>query len=149
MDRRQFTLCGLGAGIHQLVSKRGDAQVPGAAKPASGVDRFALVDPELLAAVKGQPPTTMTEADVANSRKQTPPFDAAFPSIPGVHLSRRVIPGPAGPPDVRLVIADPAPQQKDKPVLLHIREDGRGGQRDNTGQRPTPRLSSGSERPCA
>jgi acetyl esterase/lipase len=88
------------------------------------LDRFALVDPELLAAVKGQPLTTMTEADVATSRKQTPRLEAAFPSVPGVRFSRRSIPGPAGAPDVRLVFADTAPEQKDKPVLLHIHGGG-------------------------
>jgi acetyl esterase/lipase len=86
--------------------------------------RFALVDPELLAAVKGQPLTTMTQADIENSRKQTPPFDAPFPAIPGVHFSRRSIPGPAGAPDVRIVIADTAPEQKGKPVLLHLHGGG-------------------------
>jgi acetyl esterase/lipase len=133
LNRREFTLCGLGAGIHQLVPQRADAQAPkgtGTAPPASTgsasseFNRFALVDPQLLAAVKGQPLTTMTEADVENSRKQTPPFDAAFPSIPGVQFSRRSIPGPAGAPDVRVVIADTAPEQKDKPVLLHLHGGG-------------------------
>jgi acetyl esterase/lipase len=133
MNRREFTLCSLGAGMHQLVSKRADAQALGTAKTAavvspspasSGLDRFALVDPELLAAVKGQPMTTMTEVDVENSRKQTPPFDGVFPVIPGVHLSTRLIPGPAGAPEVRVVIADTAPEQKGKPVLLHIHGGG-------------------------
>jgi acetyl esterase/lipase len=128
MNRREFTLCSLGFSMHELVSRSGYGQsaavlAPGQAASPS-MDRFALVDPELLPAVKGQPLTTMTEADIENSRKQTPPFDGAFPEIPGVHFSRRSIPGPAGAPDVRIVIADTAPEQKGKPVLLHLHGGG-------------------------
>jgi acetyl esterase/lipase len=125
MNRREFGLCGLGLGLHELVARRGFGQSAATAAPAqAGGDRFALVDPELLAAVKGAPLTTMTEADVAASRKQGPVFGGAFPTVPGVTFSRRVIPGPAGAPDVHLVIADPAPEQKGKPVLLHTHGGG-------------------------
>jgi acetyl esterase/lipase len=103
-------------------------QAVGAAATAQlappGVDRFSLVDPELLAAVKGEPLGSMTGEDVASARKQAAAFDAALPSVPGVQFSRRSIPGPAGAPEVRLVIADPAPEQKGKPVLLHIHGGG-------------------------
>jgi acetyl esterase/lipase len=128
MNRRQFALSSLGLGIHQLLSRGSYGQTTGsavAAQPAiSPKDRFALVDPELLAAVKGQPLTTMTDADVVASRKMTPTIDAALPTVPGVQFSRRTVPGPAGAPDVHLVIADPAPDQKGKPVLLHIHGGG-------------------------
>lgn len=125
MNRRQFTLCSLGAGLHQLVPCSANAQVPGSAKlSASPPDRFALVDPELLAAVKGQPQTTMTDEMVAASREQSSLGDAPFPSIPGVNFSRKSIPGPAGAPDVHIILADPAPDRKNKPVLLHIHGGG-------------------------
>jgi acetyl esterase/lipase len=128
MNRRAFALCSLGLGLDPLVARCGYGQNAGTGatgQPASpSRDRFALVDPELLAAVKGQPLTTMTEADVENSRKQTPPFDAAFPAIPGVRFARRSIPGPPGAPEVRIVIADTAPERKNKPVLLHTHGGG-------------------------
>jgi acetyl esterase/lipase len=114
--------------VYPLVSRFAFGQVaatvPGAPPASLGTDRFALVDPELLAAVKGQPLTTMTAADVAASRKQGPLYGGALPAIPGVQLSRRSIPGPPNAPDVHLVIADPAPGQKGKPVLLHIHGGG-------------------------
>jgi len=114
--------------MQQLMARRGYGQstaIATSAQPAgTGADRFALVDPDLLAVVKGTPLTTMTDADVAGSRKQPPVFGGAFPAVPGVTFSRRAIPGPAGAPDVHLVIADPVPEQKGKPVLLHTHGGG-------------------------
>jgi acetyl esterase/lipase len=128
MNRREFTLCGLAAGLQPSVppSLHGQAASTAApSKPAPAtVDPFSLVDPELLPAVKGQTLTPPTDEMVAASRKQMAAIEASFPSVPGVRFSRRSIPGPAGAPDVPLVLADTAPDRKGKPVLLHIHGGG-------------------------
>jgi len=83
-----------------------------------------MVDPELLAAVKGQTPGTLNDETVAAAQKQAAQMSATLPSVPGVNISRRSIPGPPGAPDVSIVIADTAPERKNKPVLLHIHGGG-------------------------
>lgn len=128
MNRREFTSYVFGAGLQPFVPRSLRGQAAGSAPPAmpasASVDPFALVDPELLPAVKGQSLTPPTDEMVASARKQMALFNASFPSVPGVKFSRRSIPGPAGAPDVPLVIADTAPEQKGKPVLLHIHGGG-------------------------
>ncbi|SFS20410.1 Acetyl esterase/lipase [Granulicella pectinivorans] len=128
MNRRDFTVCGLGASIHQAVSWRlyGRTLQTAASMQlaAQSVDPYSLVDPELLAAVKGQPQGILNDEIVANAQKQIPQISAVLPSVPGVKISRRSIPGPAGIPDVSIVIADTAPEQKNKPVLLHMHGGG-------------------------
>jgi acetyl esterase/lipase len=128
MNRREFTMCGLGAGIQQAVSRTVYGQaVHAAASPQTavqGLDPYALVDPELLAAVKGQPPGVWNDEAVAIAQKEIPRMSAVLPSIPGVKISRRSIPGPTGAPDVSIVIADTAPERMNKPVLLHIHGGG-------------------------
>jgi acetyl esterase/lipase len=74
--------------------------------------------------VKGQPLGVINDEVVAIAQKQLPQLSAVLPSVPGVKMSRRSIPGPSGAPDVSIVIADTAPEQKNKPVLLHIHGGG-------------------------
>ena len=109
MNRREFTMCGLGAGICEAISRNLYAQAFGAATSAppavQGVDRFSLVDPELLAAVKGQPLVIWSDEIVANAQEQIAPISAVLPSVPGVNISRRSIPGPTGAPDVSMEIS--------------------------------------------
>jgi acetyl esterase/lipase len=128
MNRRQFAMCGIGAGIYQAVSRNLDGQaLDGGATTqlaTKNVDPYSLVDPELLPAVKGQPPGVINDEVVAIAQKQLPQLSAVLPSVPGVKMSRRSIPGPSGAPDVSIVIADTAPEQKNKPVLLHIHGGG-------------------------
>jgi acetyl esterase/lipase len=128
MNRREFTMWGVGAGIHGVIARnlygQALATAKGTTSPAQGVDRFALVDPELLAAVKGQPLGVINDEIVASSQKQAAQMSAVLPSVPGVKIWRRSIPGPAGAPEVSIVIADTAPEQKNKPVLLHIHGGG-------------------------
>ena len=128
LDRREFTMYGLGAAFHAAISRNLYAQAFGAPtsaqSPAQATDPFSLVDPELLAAVKGQVLGTLSDEIVAKAQRQIASISAVLPSVPGVHISRRSIPGPTGAPDVSIVIADTAPEQKNKPVLLHIHGGG-------------------------
>jgi acetyl esterase/lipase len=98
----------------------------GAARPVSEKtqDRFALVDPELLAAVKGSELTPLTLEAVEAGQKAGAALAATLPSIPGIAISTRKIPGPQGAPEVRVLIADMAPEKKNKPAILHTHGGG-------------------------
>ncbi len=124
MNRREFAMCGLGVGIYEAVAGHLLGQTAAHAVASQTTDPYALVDPELLAAVKGQPLGVWNDEAVANAQKQIPTMSAVLPSVPGVKISRRSIPGPSGAPDVSIVIADTAPDRKNKPVLLHIHGGG-------------------------
>jgi acetyl esterase/lipase len=127
LTRRDFVRGGLTAGIGIGIAPEvlrsavaGQAQSPA---PAAGADPYALVDPELLAAIKQFPfPTqALTSETLVDARKlpAMPPLPAPAPQPVERH-----IPGPAGAPDLRLVIFDPAPGTKGRPVLLHIHGGG-------------------------
>ncbi len=128
MNRREFTMCGVGMGLNLLALQGLRAQAPAqeisSPSPQAAIDRFALVDPELLPAVKDSQLSPLTYEIVLNARKQGAAIEATFPSIPGVHISKRTIPGATGAPDVPIVIADTAPDRKNKPVLFHIHGGG-------------------------
>jgi len=127
MNRREFALCGMGASVYGLVPAAVRGQVPsggGQATDPAALDPFALVDPELLAAVKGTTQTPMTAEGVAEAQKAAASISANLPSVPGVRIARRSIPGPAGAPEVSVVIAETAPEKKNKPALLHIHGGG-------------------------
>ncbi len=127
MNRREFALCGLGAGAALLAPEgmRGQlASGAGQGADRAGMDRFALVDPDLLAAVKGTTLMPMTAEGVAEAQKAAAAISANLPQVPGVRIVRCNIPGPAGAPEVSVVIADTAPGKKNKPALLHIHGGG-------------------------
>jgi len=87
-------------------------------------DRFALVDPELLAAVKGTELQPLTMEAVLAGQKAGAAMAATLPVIPGIAISTRKIPGPQGAPEVRVLIADMAPEKKNKPAILHTHGGG-------------------------
>ena len=131
LTRRDFVRGGLTAGIgiglapellRSAVAPQSQAQAQAPA-PAAGADPYALVDPELLAAIKQFPyPTqSFTSENLADGRKwpPVPPLPAPAPQP-----FERHIPGPAGAPDVRLVIVDPAPGTKGRPAFLNIHGGG-------------------------
>jgi acetyl esterase/lipase len=99
---------------------------PAAADPHS-VDPYSLVDPELLPVLKEFPPTVDLSLEMVGKFRQmpgAPPLPAPAPQPVERH-----IPGPPGPPEVRapevrLWIVDPAPLEKDKPLLLHMHGGG-------------------------
>jgi acetyl esterase/lipase len=129
LTRRDFVRGGLTAGIGigiapgippALLRSAAAQQAPA---PAAGADPYAMVDPELLAAIKQFPFPTQdfTSEMLAAARKlpAMPPLPAPAPQPVERH-----IPGPAGAPDLRLVIFDPAPGTKGRPALLHIHGGG-------------------------
>jgi acetyl esterase/lipase len=84
-------------------------------------DPYSLVDPELLPVLKQFPAFDLTAEMVGKFRQMPgmPPLPAPAPQ-PVV----RHIPGPAGAPEVRLWVVDPAPSEKGKPLLLHMHGGG-------------------------
>jgi acetyl esterase/lipase len=91
-----------------------------ATAPSTSKD-FSLVDPELRSAVKAWQQIVLTPELLAQARKT--PLLAPLPA-PMPQPVDRTIPGHAGSPDVHIVIVDPAPEKKNKPVLLHTHGGG-------------------------
>ena len=126
LTRRDFVRGGLTAGIGIGIAPellRSAVAQQAAPAPAAGADPYALVDPELLAAVKQFPfPTqSFTSETLAVVRKW--PGVPPLPS-PAPQPFERHIPGPTGAPDLRLVIVDPAPGTKGRPAFLHMHGGG-------------------------
>jgi acetyl esterase/lipase len=80
-----------------------------------------VVDPEFLPALKQFPGFDLS-AEMVGTFRQLP----AAPPLPGPAPQpvERYIPGAPGAPKVRLWIVDPAPSEKNKPVLLHLHGGG-------------------------
>jgi acetyl esterase/lipase len=91
------------------------------AAPNSPPDPYALVNPELLAAIKGFPTGTFSQQLLAEARKGdfVPPLPPPAPAIQDRH-----IPGPPGAPDVHIFLIDPAPGKRSRPVFLHMHGGG-------------------------
>jgi acetyl esterase/lipase len=125
LTRRDFVRGGLTAGMGigiapELLRSAVASQAPAPA-PASGADPYAMVDPELLDAIKKMPTQTVNAEAVIAGRKWPglPPLPPPAPQP-----IERHIPGPAGAPDLRLVIVDAAPGTKGRPALLHMHGGG-------------------------
>ncbi|MGB8441603.1 MAG: alpha/beta hydrolase [Candidatus Acidiferrales bacterium] len=127
LTRRDFVrgglTAGIGIGLAPELLGSAIAQQAAATASAAGTDPYALVDPELRAAVKQFPfptqPFTSEVLAAARSLPAMPPLPAPAPQP-----FERHIPGPAGAPDLRLVIVDPAPGTKGRPAFLHMHGGG-------------------------
>ena len=123
LTRRDFVRGGLTAGMGiGIAPELLRSAVAGQARaPAAGVDPYAMVDPELLDAIKKMPTQTVNAEAVIAGRKWPglPPLPPPAPQP-----IERHIPGPSGAPDLRLVIVDPAPGTRGRPALLHMHGGG-------------------------
>jgi acetyl esterase/lipase len=126
LTRRDFAIRTAGFGLAMGLAPAATlAQAEQASRsepsPAAAVDPYSLVDPELLPVLKQFPAFELTAEMVGKFRQLPgmPPLPAPAPQPVERH-----IPGPPGAPDVRLWIVDPAPSEKDKPVLLHMHGGG-------------------------
>jgi len=88
----------------------------------SAQDKYAYVDPELIPFLKTQT-TLFFDKQVLVEERKNP---ASFPPLPAPAPQpyERRIPGPAGAPDLRMVIVDPAPGAKNRPAFLNIHGGG-------------------------
>ena len=128
LTRRDFAIRTAGFGLAGFNMARGLAPALAEAEQASRsetsppvADAYSLVDPELLPVLKQFPAFDLTAGMVGQFRQLpgTPPSPAPAPQPVERH-----IPGPAGAPDVRLWLVDPAPSEKLKPLLLFIHGGG-------------------------
>jgi acetyl esterase/lipase len=84
-------------------------------------DPYSVVNPELVSTLKEFPSYDLSLVMVDKFRQMPgmPPLPAPAPQPVERH-----IPGPPGAPEVRLWVVDPAPSEKNKPVLLHMHGGG-------------------------
>lgn len=122
IDRREFAKWMAEIGLAMSLAPAGLAQKKPIPIPTRApFDPLSFVDPELVPALKQFPPGEFTPELVAQFKKM--PGMPALPA-PAPQPVERMIPGPQGAPKVRVWIVDPAPAEKNKPVLLHIHGGG-------------------------
>lgn len=87
---------------------------------------FPLVDPELLPWLEAMPDDTWSDAMLAGRRALVLELAAQNkpPLRPDVELSELRIPGPAGAPELRLVIVQPRERRRGAPAILHFHGGG-------------------------
>jgi acetyl esterase/lipase len=125
-SRREFLRSTLTSGIAlgispSLLSAR-PSQAPTPPSTVRPTDPYAAVDPELVPALKALPKLILNNQTLPQVRRQEavpPPLPAPAPQPIDLR-----IPGPAGTPELRLIIVDPAPGEKGRPALLHTHGGG-------------------------
>jgi len=119
---KNFIQGGLAVGAAQRLSATASARQSGG--PQRHIDPYALVNPELLDALKtleAQPQHPLN-AETLQIARSVPPFPA-LPSPAPQPVSEH-IPGSNGAPDVGVVIFDPAPKSTNRPAILYIHGGG-------------------------
>jgi acetyl esterase/lipase len=125
LTRRDFALrsaeLALAMGLGPVAALAEGGQVSRAEPSPAIADPYLLVDAEFLPVLKQFPAVDLTLEMAIKFRQMAgmPPLPAPAPQAVERH-----IPGPAGAPEVRLWIVDPAPSEKGKPVLLHMHGGG-------------------------
>jgi acetyl esterase/lipase len=114
----------VGAGVALAIVKASarSAARQHAHEPEASADPYSFVDPELVPAIKALPKVPIS-AETLVARRKSPPPVPPWPA-PAPQLSEQRIPGPRGAPEVRLVMVDPVPGAKRRPVYLHIHGGG-------------------------
>ena len=124
-SRREFLRSTLASGIALGVSPSILSAQPVRPVPLftdAPTDPYAIVDPELVPALKALPKLVLNSQTLPTIRQQEvepPPLPPPAPQPVG-----RRIPGPPGAPELRLTIVDPAPGQKGRPAFLHTHGGG-------------------------
>jgi acetyl esterase/lipase len=124
-SRREFLRDTLTSGIALGISSSlltAEPTLPASLLANAPTDHYAVVDPELVPALKALPKLILNSQTLPMVRKQEtapPPLPAPAPQP----VERR-IPGPPGAPELRLIIVDPAPGEKGRPALLHTHGGG-------------------------
>jgi len=121
INRREFATLAAGAGVTLALGSRTLRATTQSSTPLA-VDPYALVDPELIPAIKVRPQLVLTKESLSAVRKEETAWQPLPPPAP--QLVDRHVPGPKGAPDVRIVVIDPAPGTKNRPAFLHIHGGG-------------------------
>src|SRR5580698_5354718 len=131
LTRRDFAIRTAGFGLAGLNLARAlapaamlaEAQQASRSETSPAIaDPYSLVDPELRPMLKQFPPFVDLSMEMVRQVRQmpaTPPLPAPAPQPVERH-----IPGPPGAPEVLLWVVDPAPSEKNKPLLLHMHGGG-------------------------
>ena len=80
-----------------------------------------LVDPETLAVLDQVPELVFSNENLAAIRQAVPP---QLEPSPNVTVSERIVPGPDGNPDIRVLVVTPAGTKAGAPGLFHIHGGG-------------------------
>ena len=85
-----------------------------------------LVDPQIMPLVEQLPGFVLQVETLAANRAMILEMGRAnpAPTPPGVEVTERFIPGPAGAPDVRVLISAPTARGVDRPGILHVHGGG-------------------------
>ncbi len=85
-----------------------------------------LVDPEIVALVEQFPSLELDRDTLVQTRAMMLEMGRGARPAPGpeVAVSERLVPGPAGAPEVRVVISAPAAKGQNRPAILHIHGGG-------------------------
>jgi acetyl esterase/lipase len=125
VDRRQFVSTAFGAAVSlgAMPSQfSGSPRLLATADTAKDdVDPYALVDPELIAAVRNFSKDPLNSDNLAAERKG-PSWPALPPPAP--QAVKQLIRGPKNAPEIPIYIYDPAPGARNRPALLHIHGGG-------------------------
>ena len=126
LTRRDFALrsagFGLAVGLAPAAALAQAGQASRSETSPAIADPYSVVNPELLPVLKQFPAAVDLSLEMAIKFRQMPgmpPLPAPAPQPVERHIS-----GPPGAPDVRLWVVDPAPAEKNKPVLLHMHGGG-------------------------
>jgi acetyl esterase/lipase len=82
-----------------------------------------LVRPELRAYLEAFPFPTMTAETLRMLRENPRPFPPG-PDLPNIAVSERRVPGPAGAPQVRVLVYQPTDVAAPRPAILHVHGGG-------------------------
>src|SRR5215813_5598908 len=83
-----------------------------------------LIDPELVAILDQIPASELTTEALPQIRAMSSPSFANLAQSPAISISERLIPGPEGAPDVRVLVYKPTTAQEAIPALLWIHGGG-------------------------
>jgi acetyl esterase/lipase len=117
---RDASVAGLALGLpHGVVANIGESW-PGDQR-SSEIDPYSLVDPDLLPTLRTVP-TVIFNSEVLPTMRQSPAVPVSPPPAP--QPTTKMISGPKGAPDLKLLIIDPTPGRKNRPAYLHIHGGG-------------------------
>jgi acetyl esterase/lipase len=125
MDKSGSKLADCRLGIHTGVGISAIARLASAGEMRETTSR-QLVDPELLAALDTFPLLVFSAESLPLMRAGLPQFLQMTPvsDVTDVTVVERFVPGPAGAPDVRLLVYTPDSAERPMPVYLHMHGGG-------------------------
>src|SRR4051794_12734372 len=81
-----------------------------------------LVDPEILGVAESFPPQMLSDQTIEAARAPPPGADVSLAA--GVACTERVVPGPEGAPDCRLLVLTPEGVEGNAPCLFFVHGGG-------------------------